>query len=90
MKTITKYVGNSGKEYAYEAEALLDDCKEYADDIARMFNVQGVDFTEADFRRLRGVFEGMARQPRKAYRRLLRLRLLIQAAPTKSPDEIPF
>ena len=89
MKTITKYVSDSGKEYSNEADALWDDYNKYADDIARMFNVRGVDFTEADFHRLRTIFEGMARQPRKAYRRLLRLRSLVQAANAKS-DEIPF
>ena len=77
MKTITKYVGNSGKEYQTKADALVDDCKEYADNIARLFDTRSNDFTHADYCRFRGVFEGMARSPRKAYRRLLRLRHLM-------------
>ena len=91
MKTITKYVGDSGKEYTDKTDALLDDCREYADNIARLFDARGNDFTEADYRIFRAVFEGMARHPRKAYRRLLRLRSLVQqSAQTKPLDDIPF
>ena len=87
MKTITKYVGDSGQEYSSKADALLDDCRKFADAIS----IEMADITcENETRITRKLLEGMAKQPRKAYRRLLKLRSLNQAADRELPDQIPF
>lgn len=87
MKTITKYVGASGQEYSSKADALLDDCRTFADDISNeMANITYENETKITARLL----DGMSTQPRKAYRRLLKLRSLKQAADRELPDQIPF
>lgn len=87
MKTITKYVGASGQEYSSKADALFDDCRTFADDISNeMANITYENETKITARLL----DGMSTQPRKAYRRLLKLRSLKQAADRELPDQIPF
>ena len=87
MKTITKYVSDSGQEYANKYDAMLDDCKKFGDTISQeMANITSENETRITARLL----DGMAKQPRKAYRRLLRLRSLKRAADRELPDQIPF
>lgn len=87
MKTITKYVGDSGQEYANKHDAMIDDCRKFADDISKeMANIT----YENETRITAFLLEGMAKQPRKAYRRLLKLRSLKHAADRELPDQIPF
>ena len=87
MKEITKYAGDSGKEYESKYDALIDDCRKCADDISKeMANIT----YENETRVTALLLEGMAKQPRKAYRRLLKLRSLKQVADRELPDQIPF
>ena len=86
MKKITKYAGDSGKEYESKYDALIDDCRTYADHIAKEFaNIT----SENEAAYTRRLLDGLSKQPRKAYRRLLRLRTLAQAAQLEA-DEPPF
>ena len=83
MKIITKYVGDSGQEYATKYDAMLDDCLKFADVISEeMANITYENETRITARLL----AGMAKQPRKAYRRLLKLRSLRQAADRELPE----